>query len=113
MHLWTLAYEALHGMEMNGSGPGDSPAPDIGSILGGMGISGMPNVPGLPQLPGGTGQSQGGTGQTSQDNGPTFLAKEWAVRNGELFAQKEWSLSVNQKTSGSEDGSFKLYHRPQ
>jgi len=108
MHLWTLAYEALHSMETAGSGPGNSAAPDIGSILGGMGISNLPSVPGMPQLPG-----QGGSGQASQDNGPTFTATQWAVRNGELFAQKEWSLSVNLKTTGTEDGSFKLYHKPQ
>ena len=116
MHLWTLAYAALHAAEIDSSNPGNPPVPDIGSILGGLGVpdlSNLPNVPGLPQLPGGAGQSQGGSGQTSQDNGPTLLAKEWAVRSGELFAQKEWSLSVNQKTTGTEDGSFKLYHKPQ
>jgi len=75
----------------------------------------LPNMPGLPQLPGG-GQSQGGQGgsdQSSQDNGPTFLAKEWAVRGGELFASKQWQNSVNLTTTGTEEGSFKLYHKPQ
>jgi len=111
MHLWTLAYQALHAMETAGSGPGNSSAPDLGSILGGMGISNLPSVPGMPQLPGGG--SQGGAGQASQADGPTFTATQWAVRNGALFAQKEWSLSVNLATSGTEDGSFKLYHKPQ
>jgi hypothetical protein len=35
------------------------------------------------------------------------------VRGGDLFAQKEWSQSVNLETTGTEDGSFKLYHKPQ
>jgi hypothetical protein len=116
MHLWTLAYEALHAMEISGGGPGNSSMPDIGSLLGGTGMPNLPNLPGLPQLPGNGGQSQGGQGgsdQSSQDNGPKFLAKEWAVRGGDLFAQKEWSQSVNLETTGTEDGSFKLYHKPQ
>jgi hypothetical protein len=114
MGLWSMAFQALHVQDMGGGGQGNgnSPLPDIGNLLGGMGISNLPNVPGLPQMPGG-GQSQGGSNQTSQDNGPTFLAKEWAVRNGELFASKQWDLTVNLATSGEESGTFELYHKPQ
>ena len=116
---WSMGYDAIHAnaMEMAGGSPGNgsSPLPDISGILGSLGVSNLPNVPGLPQLPGGNGQSQGNQGGSdqSQDNGPTFLAKEWAVRGGELFAQKEWQMSVNLATTGTEEGSFKLYHRPQ
>jgi hypothetical protein len=75
----------------------------------------LPNIPDLPQMPGSGVQSQGGQAGSnqSQDNGPTFLTQEWAVRNGELFAQKQWQTSVNMATSGTENGTFKLYHKPQ
>ncbi len=115
MHLWTLAYEGIHNVEMAGGAgsSGGTGLTDIGSLLSGAGFSNLPNVPGMPQLPGSAGGTPGGSSQTSQDNGPTFLAKEWAVRGGELFAQKQWNLSVTQVTTGTDDGSFMLYHRPQ
>jgi hypothetical protein len=74
-------------------------------ILGGAGMPKLPNIPGLSQLPGGGGQSQ--------DNGSTFLAKEWAVRGGDLFASKQWDLTVSGVTTGEENGTFKLDHKPQ
>ncbi len=115
MHLWTLAYQALHAQDIAGGSQANSnpTVPDIGSVLSGMGIPNLPNLPGLPQIPGSGGSSQGQSNQASQDNGPTFLAKEWAVRNGEYFASKQWDFTVNLVTSGEESGTFKLYHQPQ
>ncbi len=115
MHLWSMAYQALHVQDMGGGsqGNGNSSLPDISNILGGLGISNLPSVPGMPQLPGGAGSPQGGSTQGSQDNGPTFLAKEWAVRGGEYFASKQWDLTVNLTTTGEESGTFELYHKPQ
>jgi hypothetical protein len=109
MHLWTLAYTGIHNAEVTGGGAGGTSLTDVGSLLSGAGLSNLPSVPGMPQLPG----TQGDTSQASQDNGPTFLAKEWAVRGGDLFAQKQWSLTVSDVTTGSDQGTFMLYHRPQ
>lgn len=110
---WSMSYSALHVMEMGGGGSGAAAAPDLGSLLSGFGISSLPSLPGLPNLPGSGSPSQPGAEPGSSSPGPTFIAKEWAVRGGELFAQKEWSLSTTGATSGTEEGSFKLYHKPQ
>lgn len=52
MHLWSIGYQAMHIMDMAGGdqGVGNS-LPNIGSLLGGLGISNLPSVPGMPQLP--------------------------------------------------------------
>ncbi|HET7012161.1 MAG TPA: hypothetical protein VFI11_15400 [Anaerolineales bacterium] len=42
--------------------------------------------------------------------GFSFLATGWDVSGGELFAELEWDKSVG---GINEEGSFKLYHRPQ
>jgi hypothetical protein len=39
-------------------------------------------------------------------------AVDWDVKEGELFAEKEWDLIGVADPSGSEAGSFKLYHVP-
>lgn len=43
-----------------------------------------------------------------------FLAQGWEVLAEELFAQKEWNETVDvEGGTVTENGSFKLYHRPQ
>ncbi|HET7011151.1 MAG TPA: hypothetical protein VFI11_10280, partial [Anaerolineales bacterium] len=42
--------------------------------------------------------------------GFSFLATGWDVAGGELFAELAWDRSVG---GINEEGSFKLYHRPQ
>jgi hypothetical protein len=51
-----------------------------------------------------------------QDVGPgaTYTTTGWEVEGGELFAEKEWDLSVNSGgASLTEEGTFRLYHRPE
>ena len=42
--------------------------------------------------------------------GFSFLATGWDASGGELFAELEWDRNVG---GNQEEGSFKLYHRPQ
>jgi hypothetical protein len=115
MPMWTMAFEALHMGELSGTPGGNAgpSLPNLGNLLGGSGLPNLSGLPGMANLPGLGGQSQSGTPSTNSGSGMTLTASEWAVRGGELFAQKEWQTSVNMVTSGTEQGSFKLYHRPQ
>jgi hypothetical protein len=46
--------------------------------------------------------------------GATYTTTGWEVEGGELFAEKEWDLAVSTEgVSLTEEGSFKLYHRPE
>ena len=113
--MWTMAYEALHLDELGStSGAGPAPSiPDLGSLLGGSGLSGIPGLPGGSVIPGTDSQGASGSSASNSGSGMSFTATEWAVRGGELFAQKEWQTSVTMTTKGTEEGSFKLYHKPQ
>jgi hypothetical protein len=113
--LWTMAFEALHMSELSGtSAAGAGPSiPDLGSLLGGSGIPSLPGLPGASNLPALGGETQPGSGGSNPGSGMNFTTTGWAVRGGELFAQKEWQTSVAMTTTGTEEGSFKLYHKPQ
>jgi hypothetical protein len=109
--MWTMAFEALHMGELSGTSAGAAPpALSLSGILSGAGV---PAIPGLPGGSNAAGPSQSGSGETNTGSGMTFTTTGWAVRGGDLFAQKEWQTSVTMTTTGTEDGSFKLYHKPQ
>lgn len=111
--MWTMAFEALHMDDLTGTPGGQAPPLDLGSILSGTGIGGLPGLPGAPGASSSSAAGQDSGQGSEQGSGMTFTAKEWAVRGGELFAQKEWKTEVNMTTVGNEEGSFKLYHKPQ
>lgn len=111
--MWTMAFEALHMDEMAGTTAGQTPPLDLSGIFGSAGAGNLPGVPGGFTLPGSSSGGQSASQATDQGSGLTFTTQEWAVRGGELFAQKEWQTAVNMTTTGSEEGWFKLIHKPQ
>ena len=61
-----------------------------------------------------SGAPPSGLGMEDAGPGATYTTKVWQVKGGELFAEKEWDLSVGAGDGlMTEEGSFKLYHRPE
>jgi hypothetical protein len=55
-----------------------------------------------------------GLGAGEAGPGSTYTTKVWQVKGGELFAEKEWDLAVSSGgASLTEEGTFRLYHRPE
>ena len=105
--IWSNTYMGVHQSELGGSGGqeatgGDQPPP-------------IPKLT-IPQLQSLMQSGAPPTGLGVEDAGPgaTYTTKVWKMKGGELFAEKEWDLAVSSGgASMTEEGSFKLYHRPQ
>jgi hypothetical protein len=112
MPTWSVAYLGVHMDDLASGDPSAAlpPMPDVGSLLGsGSGIPGMPPLPG----------SQGPSSSSSEaGSGPKFRAAQWQVLGGDLYAEKEWDASASFADTGgtgsmADQGSFRLFHRPQ
>jgi hypothetical protein len=104
--IWSNTYMGVHQSELGGSGgqeaAGDQPPP-IPKLT-------IPHLQGLMQ----SGAPPSGLGMEDAGPGATYTTKVWQVKGGELFAEKEWDLSVGAGDGlMTEEGSFKLYHRPE
>jgi hypothetical protein len=105
--IWSNTYMGVHQSELGGSGGqeatgGDQPPP-------------IPKLT-IPQLQSLMQSGAPPTGLGVEDAGPgaTYTTKVWKMKGGELFAEKEWDLSIGAgEGQMTEEGSFKLYHRPQ
>lgn len=100
---WTIGHMLLHQDEFVTGDP-SQPGPDLGGIAGLLGGMGAPGMPGMAA--------------TGGPDGPTFLSTNWEVQGGDLFAVKELDLSQTlalegTAVTGTEEGSFELYHMPQ
>ena len=97
----------VHQSEIGGSGGqeaagGDQPPP-IPKLT-------IPQIESLMQ----SGAPPTGLGVEDAGPGATYTTKGWQVKGGELFAEKEWDLSIGAgEGQMTEEGSFKLYHRPE
>jgi hypothetical protein len=108
--IWSNTYMGIHQSEVGSSGgqeaSSEAPPPDIPELT-------IEQLQALMQS-GQLGAVPGGLEEASQGPGATFVTKVWEMKNGELFAQKEWDLATSTgAVSLTEEGSFKLYHRPQ
>jgi len=109
--IWSNTYMGIHQSEV-GSSEGqevsnEAPPPDLPPLT-------IEQLQALMQSGGQLGALPGGLEEAAKGPGATFVTKVWKMKNGELFAQKEWDLATS--TAGvslTEEGSFKLYHRPQ
>jgi len=105
--IWSNTYMGVHQSEVGGSGGqettgGDQPPP-IPKLT-------IPQLQSLMQ----SGAPPTGLGVEDAGSGATYTTKSWKMKGGELFAEKEWDLAVGSGgASMTEEGSFKLYHRPQ
>jgi len=105
--IWSNTYMGVHQSELGGSGGqeaagGDQPPP-IPKLT-------IPQLESLMQ----SGAPPSGLGTEDAGPGATYTTKVWQVKGGELFAEKEWDLSIGAGEGlMTENGSFKLYHRPQ
>jgi hypothetical protein len=108
--VWSNTYMGIHQSEVGSSegqeASSEAPPPDIPELT-------IEQLQALMQS-GQLGAVPGGLEEASQGPGATFVTKVWEMKNGELFAQKEWDLATSTgAVSLTEEGSFKLYHRPQ
>ena len=105
--IWSNTYMGVHQSELGGSGGqeaagGDQPPP-IPKLT-------IPQLESLMQ----SGAPPSGLGTEEAGPGATYTTKVWQVKGGELFAEKEWDLSIGAGEGlMTEEGSFKLYHRPE
>jgi len=105
--IWSNTYMGVHQNEVGGSGGqegagGDQPPP-IPKLT-------IPQLESLMQ----SGAPPSGLGTEDAGPGATYTTKVWQVKGGELFAEKEWDLSIGAGEGlMTEEGSFKLYHRPE
>jgi hypothetical protein len=105
--IWSNTYMGVHQNEVGGSGGqegdgGDQPPP-IPKLT-------IPQIESLMQ----SGAPPSGLGTEDAGPGATYTTKGWQVKGGELFAEKEWELSIGAGEGlMTEEGSFKLYHRPE
>ena len=105
--IWSNTYMGVHQSEIGGSGGqetagGDQPPP-IPKLT-------IPQLESLMQ----SGAPPSGLGTEEAGPGATYTTKAWQVKGGELFAEKEWELSIGVgEGMMTEEGSFKLYHRPE
>ena len=105
--IWSNTYMGVHQSEIGGSGGqeaagGDQPPP-IPKLT-------IPQIQSLMQ----SGAPPTGLGVEDAGPGATYTTRVWQVKGGELFAEKEWELSIGAGEGlMTEEGSFKLYHRPE
>jgi hypothetical protein len=104
--IWSNTYMGVHQSEIGSSGgqegAGDQPPP-IPKLT-------IPQIESLMQ----SGAPPTGLGVEDAGPGATYTTKGWQVKGGELFAEKEWDLSIGAgEGQMTEEGSFKLYHRPE
>jgi hypothetical protein len=109
--MWSNTYMGIHQSEVGSSGgqeaSNEAPPPDIPELT-------IEQLQALMLSGGQPGALPGGLGEAAEGPGATFTTKGWKVKGGELFAEKEWDLSLaTGDVSLTEEGSFKLYHRPQ
>ncbi|MCJ7676631.1 MAG: hypothetical protein MUO35_02775, partial [Anaerolineales bacterium] len=117
--IWSNTYMGIHQSELGGTGGVNLLATNRQSQLDSEASGGQP--PPIPKLTieqlQGLLQSGAPPEELSVEDagqGATYTTKGWEVKGGELFAQKEWDLALSTEgVSLTEDGSFKLYHRPQ
>jgi hypothetical protein len=109
--IWSNTYMGIHQSEV-GSSEGqevsnEAPPPDLPPLT-------IEQLQALMQSGGQLGALPAGLEEAAKGPGATFVTKVWEMKNGELFAQKEWDLAAGSGgASMTEEGSFKLYHRPQ
>ncbi len=109
--IWSNTYLGVHRGELGGyddlPGSGEAQPPPIAELT-------IDQIRALMQSGGQPGALPGGLGGEEAGSGATYTTKGWEVDGGEFFAEKEWELAVGSGgASMTEEGSFKLYHRPQ
>jgi hypothetical protein len=109
--MWSNTYMGVHQDEVGGSdgqaASDGEPPPAIPELT-------IDQLNALMQSGGQPGALPPGLEEATQGPGATYTTKGWKVKGGELFAEKEWDLAVGSGAASlTEEGSFKLYHRPQ